>query len=476
MSEAKQPSSPRRRGSSRSKEITARAADFLLRAACLVAFAFGGTAFAQNQTTAPAPQVIGQLPTLAPVLNQVTPAVVNIAVMSRSPEEDNPLFQDPFFRRFFGVPDRPRTQQSAGSGVIVDAAKGYVLTNHHVIKNAVAVKVILKDKREFDAKLVGSDAGTDVALLRVDPQNLTAVRLGDSDQLNVGDYVLAIGNPFGIGQTVTSGIVSALGRSGLNIEGYEDFIQTDASINPGNSGGALINLRGELIGLNTAIIGPAGGNVGIGFAVPVNMARAVMSQLVKYGEMRRGWFGITAQDMTPDLAQALRAKQTEGAIINEIEPGSPAEKAGVRKDDLVLSINGRLVRGSGDLRNQLGLIAVGDEVQLKLLRDGKALDAKGRIEKVPMASASEMESIPELSGAVVGNLRRGNIRGVLVAEVEQGSPAWLHGLRPGDVIVAVNRQATASVRDLILALRAKDRVSLLSVVRGDFLLTIRIRR
>jgi serine protease Do/serine protease DegQ len=442
------------------------------------ALAFAFAALGQSQAGLPPPAVSpgGQLPTLAPVLHQVTPAVVNIAVLTRSPEEDNPLFQDPFFRRFFGVPDRPRTQQSAGSGVIVDAGKGYVLTNHHVIKNAVAVKVILKDKREFDAKLIGSDAGTDIALLRVDPEELTAVRLGDSDQLNVGDYVLAIGNPFGIGQTVTSGIVSALGRSGLNIEGYEDFIQTDASINPGNSGGALINLRGELVGVNTAIIGPSGGNVGIGFAVPVNMARAVMNQLIKYGEVRRGWFGITAQDMTPDLAQALRTKQTEGAIINEIEPGSPAERSGLRKGDLVISINSRAVRGSGDLRNQLGLIAVGDEVQLKVLRDGKSTDIKGRIEKVPMASASEMESIPELAGAVVGNVRRGNVRGVLVAEVQQGSPAFYHGLRPGDVILAVNRQAVGTVRELIQALRGKDRVNLLSVLRGDFLLTIRIRR
>lgn len=445
-------------------------------AACMVGLTLVAPAYAQSQAALPAPQVIAQLPTLAPVLSQVTPAVVNIAVLTRSPEEDNPLFQDPFFRRFFGVPDRPRTQQSAGSGVIVDAVKGYVLTNHHVVKNAVAVKVILKDKREFDAKLIGSDAGTDIALLRIDPENLTAVRLGDSDQLSVGDYVLAIGNPFGIGQTVTSGIVSALGRSGLNIEGYEDFIQTDASINPGNSGGALINLRGELIGVNTAIIGPTGGNVGIGFAVPVNMARAVMNQLVKYGEMRRGWFGVTAQDMTPDLAQALRTKQTDGALVNEIEPGSPAEKAGLRKGDLVIVMNGRTVRGSGDLRNQLGLVAVGDEVQLRILRDGKPLDIKGRLEKVPMATASEMESIPELSGAVVGNVRRGNVRGVLVAEVEQGSPAWYHGLRPGDVIVAVNRQATGTVRDLLQALRGKERVNLLSVVRGDFLLTIRIRR
>ena len=232
------------------------------------------------------------VPSLAPLLKQVTPAVVNISVLTKSAIEDNPLFRDPFFRRFFDVPEKREPQVSAGSGVIVDAAKGYVLTNNHVIKNAQQILVTLKDRRQLEAKLIGTDPGTDIALLKIDAKDLTAVAIGDSDALNVGDFVVAIGNPFGLGQTVTSGIVSALGRTGLNIEGYEDFIQTDASINPGNSGGALIDLNGNLIGINTAIIGPSGGNVGIGFAVPTNMAKQVMDQLVKNGEVRRGRVGL----------------------------------------------------------------------------------------------------------------------------------------------------------------------------------------
>ncbi len=324
----------------------------------------------------------GKVPTLAPLVERVTPAVVNIAVLSRSPEQDNPMFRDPFFRRFFGLPKESRPQMSAGSGVIVDALHGYVLTNHHVVTDAQQIVVTLKDGRRLPAKLQGSDAGTDVALLKVEADGLKALALGDSDGLRVGDYVLAIGNPFGLGQTVTSGIVSALGRTGLDIEGYEDFIQTDASINPGNSGGALINLKGELIGINTAIVGPTGGNVGIGFAVPSNMVRAVMQQLVSYGEVRRGRIGLTTQDVTPEQAKALGTPASQGAVVVEVAKDSPADKAGVRSGDVIVAVNGRPIRGSADVRNQVGLIPVGEEVEFKVLRDGRVLALKARVEKL----------------------------------------------------------------------------------------------
>ena len=307
-------------------------------------------------------------PTLAPLVNEVTPAVVNISVITRSPLEENPLFRDPFFRRFFNLPEQPqRQEQAAGSGVIVDAGRGYVLTNHHVIRNAEQVLVTLKDRRQFQAKLVGTDPGTDIAVLQIEAKNLSAIRFGDSDQLQVGDYVIAIGNPFGIGQTVTSGIVSALGRSGLSPEGYEDFIQTDASINPGNSGGALVNLRGELVGINTAIIGPAGGNVGIGFAVPSNMARVVMGQITRFGEVRRGRLGIDMVDLTPAIAAKFGVTVNEGVVIAGVHPGSPAEKAGLREKDVVVALNGRPLHAAAELRARLGLTPVGDEIELSVL-------------------------------------------------------------------------------------------------------------
>jgi serine protease Do/serine protease DegQ len=331
-------------------------------------------------TTAAVPVDGRGLPTLAPIVNQVTPAVVNISVITRSPMEDNPLFRDPFFRRFFNLPDQPqRREQAAGSGVIIDAARGFVLTNQHVIRNAEQVMVTLKDRRQFQAKIVGADPGTDVAVLQIAARDLTALRFGDSDQLNVGDYVLAVGNPFGIGQTVTSGIVSALGRSGLSPEGYEDFIQTDASINPGNSGGALVNLRGELIGINTAIIGPSGGNVGIGFAVPANMARAVLSQILQYGEVRRGRLGIEMLDLSPEIAKKLGVTTLDGVVIAAVVAGSPAEKAGLRVRDIVVAINGRPIHSAAELRARLGLTAIGEEIELRLIRGGEARTLRIRI-------------------------------------------------------------------------------------------------
>jgi serine protease Do/serine protease DegQ len=422
------------------------------------------------------PLVDGGMPTLAPLLDQVTPAVVNIAVLSRSPEEDNPMLQDPFFRRFFGLPERSQPQISAGSGVIVNARLGHVLTNQHVIKDAQQIVVTLKDGRQLEAKLLGSDAGTDIALLEVEADNLMAVRFADSDQLRVGDYVLAIGNPFGLGQTVTSGIVSALGRTGLNIEGYEDFIQTDASINPGNSGGALINLRGELVGVNTAIIGPSGGNVGIGFAVPSNMARAVMAHLAKYGEVRRGHIGLTTQDPTPEIARALGLTPNQGALVVEVLLDSPAAKAGLRRGDVVIALNARAVRSSADLRNQIALAAVGDTEDFRVLRNGKELALKAKVGKPKTAKSRDFEPIPELEGASVGTLESGGKpEAVAVVEVAEGSPAYAHGLREGDVIVAVNRTKVHSSAELIKALKAPGK-AVLSVVRGDYVIALVLRK
>ncbi|SDZ73337.1 DegQ family serine endoprotease [Nitrosospira multiformis] len=420
------------------------------------------------------------VPTLAPVLQDVTPAVVNISVVTRSAIEENPLFRDPFFRRFFNLPEQEaRPERSVGSGVIMDAAKGYVVTNYHVIKDAQQVVVTLKDRRQFQAKLVGTDPGTDIALLKIDAKNLKALRLGDSDLLNVGDFVIAIGNPFGLGQTVTSGIVSALGRSGLDIEGYEDFIQTDASINPGNSGGALINLKGELIGINTAIIGPAGGNVGIGFAVPSVMVKAVLDQILRFGEVRRGRLGASSEDITHDLAASLGLPSTEGAIISAVEPGSPAEKAGMKPRDVITTVNGKPVRNSIDLRNKVGLMPIGETLDLGLIRNGKRLTAKVKIAKLAEASSAGAEAVPEVSGATVADLKPGarrGIEGVMVTDVEVNSPAWLRGIRPGDLIIGVNRRQVRSVQELLAALKASSQGRLtLSLIRGDFRVTIRIR-
>ncbi len=423
----------------------------------------------------------GGVPSLAPLLQDVTPAVVNISVLTRSAIEDNPLFRDPFFRRFFNIPDQAaRQERSAGSGVIVDAVRGYVLTNHHVIKDALQVIVTLKDRRQFQAKLVGMDPGTDIALLKIEARNLQALRLGDSDMLNVGDFVVAIGNPFGLGQTVTSGIVSALGRSGLDIEGYEDFIQTDASINPGNSGGALVNLKGELIGINTAIIGPSGASVGIGFAVPSVMAKAVLDQLVRFGEVRRGRLGASSEDITYDLATALGLTSTEGAIISSIDPSSPAEKAGIKPRDVVTAFNGRTVRNSADLRNKIGMVPIGESIELGLLRDGRPLTAKAQIAKPLEVPSISEETVPQLAGASVANIKpgsplHGKVEGVLVTKVEANSPAWQHGIRPGDIIIGINRRKVRSVQEFLTALKTGENVIMLSLLRGDLRLTIVIR-
>jgi serine protease Do/serine protease DegQ len=394
----------------------------------------------------------------------VTPAVVNIAVLQRSPEEQNPLMRDPFFRRFFGGPQQSEPQIAAGSGVIVDAKNGFVVTNAHVVKDAREVLVTLKDNRRLPARLVGADAGTDIAVLRVEPKNLVEVRFGDSDALQVGDFVIAIGNPFGLGQTATSGIVSALGRSGLSMEGYEHFIQTDASINPGNSGGALVNLRGELVGINTAIIGPAGGNVGIGFAVPVVLAHAVMQQLVKFGEVKRGRLGVSMTDVVGG----------EGATIAEVQSDSPAAKAGLRKGDVVIGLNGRPVRGAAELRARLGVVPVGETIELQVQRGGEKRTLKAQVGPIE-SGASGGEAVQQLAGAVFQEVSRsglpGRDRAVLVTGVKPESPAYRHGLRPGDLIIGVNSRRVTSVKELTAALRTRGGVQL-NVLRGDNMLSI----
>jgi serine protease DegQ len=422
-------------------------------------------------------------PSLAPLLKEVTPAVVNISVSSRRPAAQNPLLQDPFFRRFFELPEQPRESipsQSAGSGVIIDAEQGYVITNHHVIADADEILVTLTDRRRFTAELVGSDPGTDIALLKVQASGLHAVPLGNSDELEVGDFVVAIGNPFGLGQTVTSGIVSALGRSGINVEGYEDFIQTDASINPGNSGGALIDLDGALVGINTAILTPAGGNVGIGFAVPADMAKQVLSQVIEFGEVRRGRLGVSIQSLTPDLAEALDVGVAEGAVVMQVEPGSAAERAGIEAGNVIVEFNGEPLTGAGDLRNKVGLSPVGTTVALTVIAEG----ARRRVEIPIVASAATAangeQTIEQLQGVEFRNLEPGHplygrVAGVLVASVAPGSSAQRSGVVEGDVIVAVNRTPVASVAELSAALAAVRPPIALNVVRGDAQIFIVLR-
>jgi len=418
------------------------------------------------------------LPTLAPIVAQTAPGVVNISTLTRSAETDNPMFADPFFRRFFGVPDRPRAPQASGSGVIVDAARGHVLTNHHVVKGATQIVVTLRDRREFNARLIGSDPATDIALLQIPPERLTAVRVGDSDALQVGDYVLAIGNPFGVGQTVTGGIVSALGRAGLNMEGYEDFIQTDASINPGNSGGALINLRGELVGINTAIIGPAGGNVGIGFAVPTNMAMRVAEQLARYGEVRRGGIGIAAvAEVTQAIAREQRLPAIEGAVIAAVVAGSPADRAGIRRGDVVIAANGRPVRTGYDLRNQQALTAIGQPLELILVNEGRQRTVRVTVETPARAQGLRPERVTEVPGLEVAALPRElNRRGLYVTEVDRDSEAWQIGLRNDDVLLGINGVYVSTLADVRRAIREANRFVVFNVLRGDTRVDLRARK
>jgi Do/DeqQ family serine protease len=330
-------------------------------------------------------------------MEDVTPGVVNIATRGHVEIEQTPFFAHPGFReffenpslrRFFSLPEEPvgREFQSIGSGVIVDAEDGYVLTNHHVIAQADDILVTLKDGRRIEAELLGSDPATDIAVLKIEPDRLLSVPFGNSKELEVGDFVVAIGNPFGLGQTVTMGIVSALGRHGLRAEGYEEFIQTDASINPGNSGGALVDLQGRLVGINTAIIGPAGGNIGIGFAIPVNIAREIMDQIVAFGVVRRGRLGVLIRDLTPELAQSLGIDRTKGAVIEKVIPDSAAEQAGLQPGDLIIGVNEEEIVNSATLRTKIGLLRVGEIARLEILRGGRKTQIAVRIEEAPAQS------------------------------------------------------------------------------------------
>ncbi len=429
----------------------------------------------------PATDSQGQpLPTLAPMLERVLPGVVNIATTATVPVADNPLLADPFFREFFNLPAPRRRRQahSLGSGVVVDAGAGYILTNHHVIDKADEITVTLHDGRSLTARLVGADPETDVAVIQVEAVGLTAIPMADSDQVRVGDFVVAIGNPFGLGQTVTSGIVSAVGRSGLGIEGYEDFIQTDASINPGNSGGALVNLRGELVGINTAILSRSGGNVGIGFAIPIRMAAQIMRQLIEHGAVQRGALGAQAQDLTPALAQAFGiGPGVRGAVITRVRKGSAAARAGLKPGDVVVAINGRPVSNANALRTIIGLLEVGTEVKLRVLRDGRDHTITARVEpprKPPSHAGGKLH--PHLAGARLMDADEmdSDASGVLVAEVAAGSPAAAAGLRPGDLITAANRRVVRNVAELAKAVRGR-RALLLNLRRGNASLFLYLR-
>jgi serine protease Do/serine protease DegQ len=414
---------------------------------------------------------------LAPIIEPVMPAVVNVSVKGHVQRNLGGPLDDPIFRRFFNIPDQTerREFENAGSGVIVDAERGYVLTNSHVVDDAENISVTLSDDREFDAHLVGKDPETDIAVIEIAPESLTAVPLGESDALQVGDFVIAIGNPFRLGHTVTSGIVSAVGRSGLGIEGYEDFIQTDASINPGNSGGALLDLRGTLVGINTAIVGPSGGNVGIGFAIPISMARSVMEQLVNNGKVERGQLGILVQDLTPDVAEAMGASVTHGAVVAQVMKNSAAEHAGIRAGDVIEAVDGQNIRNGADLRNKIGLKDVGQTVRLSVIRDGEHL-----VREVTLAAKSvgklEGATLDErLAGATFGAVPDNESMGVSVVDVARDSRAYAAGLRSDDIVTAVNRQPIESVDDFEEAVQSAGDALLLNVRRGDAVLFIVIR-
>jgi serine protease DegQ len=421
-------------------------------------------------------------PSLASVLARVSPAVVNISVQGTLQGAQNPAVDD-FFRRFFGLPDMPDQPAPAerfhavGSGVIIDANLGYVITNNHVVDKAEKILVTLTDRRQIEAKLVGTDPQTDVAVLKINARNVAAISLGNSKDLHVGDYVVAIGNPFGLGQTATFGIVSALGRTGLGIEGYEDFIQTDAAINPGNSGGALVNAEGDLIGINAAIVSGRGGNVGIGFAIPIDMAKTVVGQLIANGKVSRGTLGVNIQDLTPALANAMGISQSEGAIVAQVVPQSAASKAGIKEGDVITALEGAPIRSSAQLRNAIGLKQPGAAIHLTLLRDGRERTLTATLEPTAVPStpaASPATPTPPLAGMTLGAIpkedpRYGRIKGAYIASVQPGSLADAAGLQKGDVIVRAGRISISTPAELAEVLQdPRERLPiLLQIRRGD---------
>ena len=410
------------------------------------------------------------VPSLAPMLEKVRPAVVSIAVEGNTEARGNRAIPEEF-EFFFGPEafgDRgPRQFRGEGSGVIINADKGYVVTNNHVIDSADKITVKLEDGREFKAKLVGADPMSDVALIQLEnPKNLTEIKIADSDKLRVGDFTVAIGNPFGLGQTVTSGIVSALGRStGNTDEGYESYIQTDAAVNRGNSGGPLINLNGELIGINTAIISPSGGNAGIAFAIPSNMANNLVQQIIEFGEVKRGLLGIKGGELNADLAKAFDVEAQQGAFISEVMADSAASKAGLKAGDVITALNGQKVRSFAELRAKVATTGAGKEIELTYLRDGKENNVKVTLQSDDQSKTNAKSLLPSLNGAEFANYDAKGVKGVEITNVEKGSIAESRGFKKGDVIVGVNRKAVENLGALRKILDSKPSAIALNVLR-----------
>ncbi|MDY4369823.1 serine endoprotease DegP [Pectobacterium brasiliense] len=460
-----------------------------------LAMAMGSTTANAAESAASAASS-GQLPSLAPMLEKVMPSVVSIYVEGHTTNAGNPGKEGipPQLQPFFGEnspfcqegspfqsspmcqgdgdddgqPPQQENFQALGAGVVINAEKGYVVTNSHVVDNADKIQVRLSDGRKYDGKVLGKDPRSDIALVQLkDFKNLTAIKVADSDQLRVGDYTVAIGNPYGLGETATSGIVSALGRSGLNIENYENFIQTDAAINRGNSGGALVNLNGELVGLNTAILAPDGGNIGIGFAIPSNMVKSVVAQIVEFGEVKRGELGITGTELNSELAQAMKVDAQRGAFVSQVRPKSAADEAGIKAGDVIVTLNGKAVSSFSALRAQVGSLPVGSKVALGLLREGKPLTVEVTLQQSNQAQVASGNLYSGIEGAELSNTQVDDKKGVKVDNVKPGSAAAKIGLKKDDIILGVNQQPVQNIGELRKILDSKPAVLALNVRRGD---------